>query len=124
MRTRVLLADDHHLFVQALTHLLGERYEVVDVVGDGRALHDSARKHKPEVTVTDITMPLMTGLDAVRALTKDGFTSKIVFLTMHSDTELARECFGCGGSAFVCKESTYDELTVAIDAVMANRQYL
>jgi DNA-binding NarL/FixJ family response regulator len=124
MRARVLLADDHQLFTQALTHLLEDRYDVVDVVADGRALQISARKHKPDVIVTDITMPLMTGLDAVRSLSKDGYTPKVIFLTMHADAELARECFGCGGSAFVIKDSTYDELTLAIDAVMANQVFL
>src|SRR5262249_50051130 len=49
---------------------------------------------------------------------------KVIFLTMHADAELARECFNCGGSAFVVKESSYDELTVAIEAVMAGQQYV
>jgi len=124
MRARVLLADDHQLFTQALTPLLAARYDVVDVVTDGRALQVSARKHRPDVIVTDITMPLMTGLDAVRSLCKDGYTPKIIFLTMHADVALARECFSSGGSAFVSKDSTYDELTVAIDAVMSNQLFL
>ena len=124
MKARVLLADDHQLFTQALTHLLGVRYDVVDVVADGKALQVSARKHRPDVIVTDITMPLMTGLDAVRSLLGDGYSPKIIFLTMHADVELARECFSCGGSAFVCKDSSYDELTVAIDAVMSNQLFL
>jgi DNA-binding NarL/FixJ family response regulator len=124
MTTRVLLADDHVLFAEALTHLLSQRYEVVEVVGDGKALQVSARKHKPDVIVTDITMPLMSGLDSVRSLRKDPQTAKIVFLTMHLDSELARECFNSGGSAFVSKESTYDELVVAIDTVMANHVYI
>src|SRR5262252_2805208 len=124
MPTRVLVADDHNLFAQALVHLLAQRYEVVDVVGDGKALLASTEKHKPDVVITDITMPLMSGLESARSLRKASYTPKIVFLTMHADAELARECFNCGGSAFVNKESSYDELLVAIDAVMANQQYL
>ena len=124
MKPRVLVADDHHLFAQALTHLLAERCEIVEVVGDGKALQAAARKHKPDVIVTDITMPLMSGSDAVRVLWKEGLRPKIIFLTMHADAEMARECFNCGGSAFVSKESTYDDLTAALDAVMANQTYL
>jgi DNA-binding NarL/FixJ family response regulator len=124
MRTRVLLADDHVLFAEALSHLLAQRYDVVDVVGDGRALLASTRNHKPDVVVVDITMPLMSGLESVRTLGKDSYTPKIVFLTMHTDSELARECFHCGGSAFVSKDSGYDELSVAIDTVMADQLYL
>ena len=124
MTTRVLLADDHVLFAQAVAQLLAQRFEVVDIVTDGRALQASARRHKPDVIVVDITMPNMSGLDSIRSLRKDPYVPKIVFLTMHADPELARECFNCGGSAFVTKESSFDELIVAIDAVLANQQYL
>jgi DNA-binding NarL/FixJ family response regulator len=124
MTTRVLLADDHILFSQALGKLLAQRYEVVDIVEDGKALQTSARLHKPDVIITDVTMPNMSGLDAVRSLHRDSYIPKFVFLTMHADTDLARECFNCGGSAFVTKASGFDELVLAIDAVLANRQYV
>jgi DNA-binding NarL/FixJ family response regulator len=124
MTTRVLLADDHVLFAQALAQLLVQKYEVLEVVGDGKALLASVRQHKPDVIIVDITMPLMGGLDSVRLLRKDPYVPKIVFLTMHADSELARECLQCGASAFVTKESSYDELAVALDAVMANQTYL
>jgi DNA-binding NarL/FixJ family response regulator len=124
MTTRVLLADDHLLFAQTMTALLADRYDVVDVVGDGRALQASARKHQPDVIITDITMPFMSGLESVRALRKAACPSKVVFLTMHVDSELARECLNCGGSAFVNKESAFEELVEAIEAVMSNHQYL
>jgi DNA-binding NarL/FixJ family response regulator len=124
MTTRVLLADDHLLFAQAVAELLATRYEVVGIVGDGRALQAAARTHKPDVIVTDVTMPHMSGLDSVRSFRADPYVPKIVFLTMHADVELARECFNCGGSAFVTKDSGYDELIAAIEAVLANQQYL
>src|SRR5437016_10316952 len=124
MTTRVLLADDHLLFAQAMAEVLAGRYDVVGIVGYGRALQAAARSYKPDVIVTDVTMPHMSGLDSVRSLRRDPHVPKIVFLTMHADVDLARECFNCGGSAFVTKESAFDELTAAIDAVLANQQYL
>jgi DNA-binding NarL/FixJ family response regulator len=66
----------------------------------------------------------MSGLDSVRSLRHDSYVPKVVFLTMHVDTELARECFNCGGSAFVTKDFGFDELITAIETVMANQQYL
>jgi DNA-binding NarL/FixJ family response regulator len=123
MTTRVLLADDHALFVHALAQLLPSRFEVVDIVGDGRALQAAARKHKPDVIVTDITMPVMSGLESIRSLRNDPYVPKAVFLTMHADAELARECFTCGG-AFLTKVCSSDELIQAIDSVMANQFYL
>src|SRR5262249_39067619 len=124
MPIRIVLADDHSLFAQAVAQLLGQRYTVVDVVADGRALQTSVRTHQTDVIVTDVTMPLMSGLGRIRMLCKDHQMPKVVFLTMHADSELARECFNCGGSAFVTKESTFDELITAIDTVIGNQLYL
>jgi CheY-like chemotaxis protein len=89
MTTRVLLADDHSLFAQAVASMLRERYEIVDIVSDGRALQAALRQHKPDVAIVDITMPLMSGLDSIRTLGKDHWRPKIIFLTMHADPELA-----------------------------------
>jgi DNA-binding NarL/FixJ family response regulator len=124
MATRVLLADDHVLFAQALKAMLQPKYEVVDIVGNGRDLQIAARAQKPDVIVADITMPLMNGLDGIRALRTERYMPKIVFLTMHSDARLVRECFNCGGSAFVVKDCGFEELTVAIEAVLEGRQYV
>jgi DNA-binding NarL/FixJ family response regulator len=124
MKTRLVLADDHTLFAQALGSALAERYEVVDIVADGKALQATVAQHKPDVVVTDITMPLLSGLESARLLCKQTFVPKIVFLTMHVDAGLARECFDCGGSGFVVKEAGCEELITAIDAVLANQLYL
>ena len=69
---RLLLADDHAMFVQTLAKLLSSKFELVDIVENGRALCESSLKHKPDVILTDITMPLMNGIEAVRRLRKEG----------------------------------------------------
>src|SRR5579871_147239 len=124
MPIRLILADDHILFAQALKRSLEPRYEVLEIVGDGRALQSSVRQHKPDVVISDITMPLMSGLDSARILRRELHPPKFIFLTMHCDAELARTCLNSGGSAFVLKESGYSELPAAIDAVMANHNYV
>jgi DNA-binding NarL/FixJ family response regulator len=124
MKTRVLLADDHSLFAQAVAGMLTERYEIVDIVADGRALQAAVREHKPDVAIVDVTMPLMSGLDSVRTLGRDRWRPKVIFLTMHADPEIARECFKCGCSAFVTKDLSCTELMAAIDSVMANEVYV
>jgi DNA-binding NarL/FixJ family response regulator len=124
MATQIVIADDHLVFAQALAQLLAERYAVVDIVADGRALQIAARKHKPDVIVTDITMPLMSGIESIRSLSRDSHMPKVVFLSMHTDTEIARECFNCGGAAFLSKDFHFDELIAAIEAVISDRLYL
>lgn len=121
---RVLIADDHALFAEALAKLLSRNYEVVGVAANGRALLDSFRTSLPDVVVTDVTMPLLSGLDCARRLRREPHKAKIIFLTMHVDSELARECFKCGGSAFVVKECAFAELVVAIEAALENRRYV
>ena len=65
---RILLADDHRMFVQGLQNLLEDEFELVGTVADGQALIDSAHKLDPDVIVVDISMPVLNGLDAVRQL--------------------------------------------------------
>jgi DNA-binding NarL/FixJ family response regulator len=67
-RLRVLLADDHRMFLAGLRRLLEPTFEVVDTVEDGRALIAAAAKWNPDVIVTDISMPLLNGVEAARAL--------------------------------------------------------
>ena len=64
----MLLADDHAWSLKILQALLKDSFELVGVVHDGRALLDAAEKLRPDVIVTDISMPLMNGLDAVRQI--------------------------------------------------------
>ena len=65
-KTRVLLADDHAVVAQALEALLKDTFALAGVVHDGRALLKAVEQLRPDVVVTDISMPLLNGLDAVR----------------------------------------------------------
>src|SRR5215510_872314 len=80
---RVLLADDQTVFIETLAKLLSSRYEVIGLVDNGRALREFSRMLHPDVIVTDITMPLLNGLEAVRTIRKDARPPKVVFLSMH-----------------------------------------
>jgi DNA-binding NarL/FixJ family response regulator len=123
-KTRVLLADDHTIVAEGLRSLLEGEFEFVGTVGDGRALLDAARNLKPDVIVADISMPLLNGLDAARQLKRDGVAAKIVFLTMHSEAQLAAEAFRAGASGYVLKSSAGEELIAAIHEVAKGRAYV
>jgi DNA-binding NarL/FixJ family response regulator len=124
MKRRVLLADDHEIVVEGLKRILETKYELVAAVADGRELLAEAEKLRPDVIVTDISMPLLNGLDAVRQLKKKGLRAKIVFLTMHADADLATEAFAAGAAGYVLKSSAGRELVDAIDTVLDGRVYL
>ena len=124
MKRRVLLADDHEIVVEGLRRILEPKYDLVAAVANGRELLAEADKLRPDVIVTDISMPSLNGLDAVRQLKKQGVRAKVVFLTMHADADLATEAFAAGAVGYVLKSSAGRELIDAIDTVLEGRVYL
>jgi DNA-binding NarL/FixJ family response regulator len=120
----VLLADDHAVFTDGLASLLRPSYEIVGSVRDGRQLLEAADRLHPDVIVADVSMPAMSGLDALRRLRERRSHSRAILLTMHADPRLAAEALRAGAAGFVLKEATGDELLTAIKEVLAGRTYL
>jgi DNA-binding NarL/FixJ family response regulator len=124
MRPSVLIADDHPMFAEALRDLLSPAYDVVGIAANGRELTEMAVKHKPNLVVTDLSMPLLNGLNAITTLTRMGLRSKFIIVTMHADVSVAVEAFRSGTSALVMKSATADELKEAMRVVSAGGCYL
>ena len=123
-KPRVLLADDHRIVLEGLRNLLENQFEVVGSVEDGRALVDQAATLHPDVIVTDISMPQLSGIEAARQIRKTNKNIKIVFLTMHPDAAYAASAFEAGASGFVLKQSASSELITAIHEVIRGRTYV
>lgn len=123
-RTRVLLADDHTLVAEGLGSLLREEFELAGQVSDGRALLQMAGTVKPDVVVTDITMPLLNGVDAVRELRQVNPDTRVVVVTMHADPHLAAEALRAGAAGYVLKHSAGQELIHAVREVSRGRVYI
>lgn len=123
-RPTVLIADDHTILTDGLVKLLAGRFDVVATVADGAALVAAGERLRPDVIVTDVSMPVISGLDALERLRKRGVVSKFVILTMHADAAVAARAIRGGASAFLLKQSAGDELMGAIDEVLNGRTYL
>ena len=123
-RPRLLLADDHAIVLEGLSRLLEPEFEVMGTVGDGRALVEMAAKLKPDVIIVDVSMPLMSGIEAVRQLKRKAPWVKVIFLSMHSDVELATEAIRLGASGYVVKHSAAESLSQAIHEVLKGRVYV
>lgn len=123
-RARILIAEDHMLLAEALRKLLEPQYEVVCIVGDGRALIGEARRLHPDVVIADIGMPLLNGLDAGRQLKTSIPSIKIIFVTMNGDPQIAAEALNSGASAYLLKTSASSELLAAIEEALHGRSYL
>jgi DNA-binding NarL/FixJ family response regulator len=123
-RKSVLLADDHVVLTDGLVHVIRNEFEVIGVARDGRALVEMARQGRPDVIVTDISMPYLNGIDAARILRKESSTAKLLFLTMHADLPLVEEAFRVGASGYVLKMCNADEFVRAVQCVARGGTYI
>lgn len=123
-RPRVLLADDHALLLEALRKLLEPTCNVVATVTDGRTLVHTAKRLKPEIIVADIAMPLLNGLDAAQELHADLPETRMIFLTVNEDPDVAAEAVRRGALGYLLKKSAATELFTAIQQVLAGHPYI
>jgi DNA-binding NarL/FixJ family response regulator len=123
-RPRVLLADDHTLFLQGISKLLEAEIEVVDTVQDGSALLPAVEQHQPDVVLLDIAMPVLNGLDAARQLKKASPAVPIIFLSMHMNPAYVTEAFRVGGKGYLLKGCEASEVLTAIHEVLKGRSYV
>jgi DNA-binding NarL/FixJ family response regulator len=124
-RYAVLVADDHKIVTEGVVSLLKEHdFEVVGSVSDGAQLIEAARRLRPDVIVTDISMPGLSGLDVLARLKADRLESRIIVLTMHHDVELAVRAVRAGAAGYLLKNSAGEELVNAIHQVLQGRLYL
>lgn len=123
-KVRVLIADDHEIFADALRTLLEKTYEVINTVHDGRSMVKCGLDDKPDVIVVDFSMPLLNGLDAAKRIREQVPSCRFVFLTMYEDPNLACAVLELQPVGFVLKHSAASELVNAIAEVVDNRTYL
>lgn len=115
----LLLADDFPSFLKKVENLLSESCEIVGRVGDGQALVEAAKKLEPDVIVTDISMPILNGVEAVTRLKKCRCKAKVVFLTAHADPDFPSACFLSGALGYVVKAQMTTDLVPAVQAALA-----
>ena len=121
---RILLADDHSFLLAGIRSLLESQYDLVGQVSDGWAVVEAVLRLRPDLTILDITMPLLNGIDAVRHVKKEWPRAKFLFLSMHSSPVYVREAIEAGGMGYVLKSSATEELRTAIQKVLRGQVYL
>jgi len=121
---RVLLADDHPGLLQQVRTLLNPDVNVVGCVYDGAGLVEEALKLRPDVIVTDISMPKLNGIEAVRRLKHAGCSSRVVFLTVHSAPDIVRTALETDAFGYVLKASIATDLLFAIQEATAGRAFI
>jgi DNA-binding NarL/FixJ family response regulator len=123
-KIRVLLADDHEAVRERVRGLLGEDFEVVGAVGDGREAVIAALRLDPDVLVIDISMPVLNGLQATQQLRAANQGTKIIFLTIHEDQDFVAAALSAGASGYVAKTDVTTDLIPAIRDAVEGRIYV
>ncbi len=128
MSIRVIIVDDHKIFVEGLRASLREQYELaVDVVAevrDGREAIRAVEQHCPDIVIMDVSMPGMNGIAATRRISTSHPNVKVLFLSMHQDRRFVLEALRAGAAGYVLKESALEELITAIRRIAAGDTYL
>lgn len=122
-RPTIVLAEDHPAVAEQLRRLLGDAFDVVAVVGHGEALVKTALRVRPDVVVTDISMPGMDGMKAAQEILLHLPSLAIVFVTVHDNLALARKALSIG-LGYVLKTSAGDELVDAVNAALEGKPFV
>ena len=123
-KIRVLLADDHEAILARVRGVLGESFEIVGTVKNGRDAVVEVQRLDPDVLIIDISMPILDGLQAVSQLRSNNVRAKVVFLTVHEDEDFVEAAFSAGASAYVTKSNVTTDLVPAIHWALKGRKYI
>jgi DNA-binding NarL/FixJ family response regulator len=121
---RTLIADDHRLVADALNELLAEHCEMVGTVLDGSSLLAVALERRPDLISADLSMPGLSGVEAVGELRRAGVMAKIIIVSMYGDPRVAKQAIAAGASGFVAKQGAGEELLTAIRVVLKGGSYI
>ena len=121
---RIILADDHQVFAEGLQSLFSADYDVVALVGDGQVLLDAVDEFKPDLVVTDLSMPKLNGIECVRRLRETNPDLKVVLLTMHEDVNLAITAMRAGASGYILKNRGVKEVLHAVKQALEGERHV
>jgi DNA-binding NarL/FixJ family response regulator len=120
-KIRVVLADDHREIIAKIRGLLGDEFEVIEAAENGDQAVIAVLASDPDVFVTDISMPILNGLQAARRIQKVNSRVKIIFLTIHEDRDFIAAAFSAGATGYVTKRRLSNDLVFAIrEALMGH----
>ncbi len=125
-KTTILLADDNSSVLGHVSKMLekDKRYQVVGAISDGASIVRQSLHLRPDIIILDISMGEMSGIDVARRLRDAGCNAKIIFLTVHEDTDYMHAAMGAGGSAYVVKSRLSLDLIPAINTVLSNKLFV
>jgi DNA-binding NarL/FixJ family response regulator len=122
MGPRILIVDDHEIVREGLRNLLSQSrpgWVICGQARNGQEAVDAVRDLAPDAVLLDITMPMMSGLEAARRIAQSGTACRILMFTMHESDSLGQEVRDAGAQGYVLKSQAARNLIVAIETILA-----
>jgi DNA-binding NarL/FixJ family response regulator len=123
---RVVIVEDHTILREGVRALLSSNadLEIVADAADGREALRFVERLEPDLVITDLSMPRMSGVDVIRSVKKLSPRTKVIALTVHKTEEYILATFKAGADGYLLKDSTYAELEMAVKHVLSGRRYV
>jgi DNA-binding NarL/FixJ family response regulator len=122
-KVRVLLADDNEAILARVRTVLGDDFDVIGAVNNGRDAIAEVRRLDPDVLLMDLRMPILDGLRAAAQM-RSGLRTKIVFLSAHEDQDFVDAAFAVGARGYVAKSDIASDLVPAILQVLQGHTFV
>jgi DNA-binding NarL/FixJ family response regulator len=125
-KVRIVIAEDHTIIREGLRSLLSSNpnFEIVGEAEDGREAIRCVEKLKPDLILTDLSMPRMNGMEAIKEIRRISPVTKILVLTVHKAEEYILATFRAGADGYLLKDSTHTELVMAVKKVLSGKRYI
>jgi DNA-binding NarL/FixJ family response regulator len=125
MPVKILVADDHEIVRRGVRHILSSRpdWEVCAEAADGLEAVALVKRLKPDVTILDISMPTMNGLDAAREIARLNLPTRVLIFTMHYSQDLQRTFRDTGARGYVLKAHAAKELIQAVETLLRGNTF-
>lgn len=123
---RILIADDHPIFIDGIKSLIEgiDGFKVVDSAENGQLAIDKINDCQPDIILMDINMPVMDGVEATRVVKELHPKVKVIMLTMHDEIRLIKDVLEIGARGYILKNIGRDDLIKALETVSSGKPYL
>ncbi|MFB3884232.1 MAG: response regulator [Thermodesulfobacteriota bacterium] len=123
---RIVIAEDHTILREGLRALLSaySEFEIVGEAGNGREAIRCVERLKPDLILTDLSMPRMNGMEAIREIKRQFPKTKVLVLTVHKADEYILATFKAGADGYLLKDSTHTEMVMAVRRVLSGSHYI